>query len=552
MHSESKSTAAEQAVACAWPPRPPPPRCGRPAEPAHQASAASARWLEWLECSRTNNSFYVPPAATAGQRMKMSHAVSQNSLQPMSLRLWTINQTEWIKLPNPKNWDEAMERIDAPLFRAALVTEVGAFERLKVLSFGYTRAELVSEGITEKPIPLKIIPTVKVRPDATYERHKIRIVLVGSIHYMQRGTHFMDTYSHSPETSLRRAVMAMALILKWHNKVWDIGTFYLHADRDKCVKLAVRLPRGFRQKNADGEELLGCLHSVIYGSAPAGRYAQQTLQAWMMSRFNMDGWTVRQSEVDQSISFVRDPNESLAVVITYVDDVDTYGPDEAMLGVMLKAYNDRFGVKEGNREHMLGVQRIVTEHNDGSRSLTLSLPEYIADLASEFAEHFPADWNGHGTKPWWVSTPWKPQLIIGTKHKDYQPSASEQDKYRNLGAMRLGGSLMWLARMGYPGIDFAAAQASSVMSMPSKIAWEAMLGCLKYLTLHPHDGIQFHTGYSESIVSRDCVTQLRADQLHAHSDSGHGTYDDGRAHGGHAVYLAGGPIIHSPLRGYGL
>jgi hypothetical protein len=40
-----------------------------------------------------------------------------------------------------------MERIDAPLFRAALVTEVGAFERLKVLSFGYTRAELVSEGI---------------------------------------------------------------------------------------------------------------------------------------------------------------------------------------------------------------------------------------------------------------------------------------------------------------------------------------------------------------------------------------------------------------------
>eukprot|EP01047_Picozoa_sp_COSAG01_P048591 COSAG01_NODE_4745_length_4770_cov_28.401627_7_plen_116_part_00 len=29
------------------------------------------------------------------------------------------------------------------------------------------------------------------------------------------------------------------------------------------------------------------------------------------------------TEVDQSISFVRDPNGSLAVVITYVDDVDT-------------------------------------------------------------------------------------------------------------------------------------------------------------------------------------------------------------------------------------
>jgi hypothetical protein len=68
-----------------------------------------------------------------------------------------------------------------------------------------------------------------------------------------------------------------------------------------------------------------------------------------------------------------------------------------------------------------------------------------------------------------MSTPWKPGLIIGTKQQDYQPSAAEQHKYRDLGAMRLGGSLLWLARMGYPGIDFAAAQASSVMSMPSLI-----------------------------------------------------------------------------------
>eukprot|EP01047_Picozoa_sp_COSAG01_P086238 COSAG01_NODE_19302_length_1018_cov_2.107726_1_plen_254_part_00 len=247
------------------------------------------------------------------------------------------------------------------------------------------------------------------------------------------------------------------------------------------------------------------------------------------------------SEVDQSISFVRNPAGSLAIVITYVDDVDTYGPDEEMLGVMLKAYNDRFGVKEGNREHMLGVQRTIVDHADGSRSLTLCLPEYIADLALQFSEHLPADWSGHGAKPWWMSTPWRPGLIIGTKQQDYQPSVAEQNQYRELGAMRLGGSLLWLARMGYPGIDFAAAQASSVMSMPSRIAWETMLGTLKYLTLHPNDGIKFHTGYGESIVSRDCVTALTAEQLHGHSDSGHGTYDDGRAHGGHSIYLAGGP-----------
>jgi hypothetical protein len=38
---------------------------------------------------------------------------------------------------------------------------------------------------------------------------------------------------------------------------------------------------------------------------------------------------------------------------------------------------------------------------------------------------------------------------------------------------------------------------------------------------------------------------LSATDMHAHTDSGHDTYDDSRAHGGHAVYLAGGPVAHS-------
>eukprot|EP01047_Picozoa_sp_COSAG01_P063303 COSAG01_NODE_8180_length_2888_cov_1.756185_3_plen_111_part_00 len=57
-------------------------------------------------------------------------------------------QDEWFNLPNPSNWDEAMSRVDSALFMGALVTEVGAFERLKVLSFGYTRDELASSQTT--------------------------------------------------------------------------------------------------------------------------------------------------------------------------------------------------------------------------------------------------------------------------------------------------------------------------------------------------------------------------------------------------------------------
>lgn len=91
-------------------------------------------------------------------------------------------------------------------------------------------------------------------------------------------------------------------------------------------------------------------------------------------------------------------------------------------------------------------------------------------------------------------------------------------------------------------VSFAASQITSVMSMPSKIAWEAALGTLKWLVEHSDRGILYRERCTEYITSRDSTHRLDANILHSHTDSGHGTYDDGRAHGGHAVYLAGGPV----------
>jgi hypothetical protein len=76
----------------------------------------------------------------------------------------------------PKNWEESQSRPDAVLFRLAFARETEAFQRLKVMSFGHTKAELAVEGITNKPIPLKVIPSIKKLPDGKYERHKIRIL----------------------------------------------------------------------------------------------------------------------------------------------------------------------------------------------------------------------------------------------------------------------------------------------------------------------------------------------------------------------------------------
>ena len=102
-----------------------------------------------------------------------------------------------------------------------------------------------------------------------------------------------ETYVKSPDYSLIRVVMALSVILDWKNVVWDIKTFYLHADRDKCLRIPLRMAKGFRERDANGEEFLGCLERVLYGAANAGFVAQRTLTDWIQSTFNEDGISLR-------------------------------------------------------------------------------------------------------------------------------------------------------------------------------------------------------------------------------------------------------------------
>ena len=122
------------------------------------------------------------------------------------------NMELWINLPDPEDWDACMARPDAALWKAAFLSEAAAFEKLKVMSFLHTREELEADGVTGRPIPIKVVATVKKHPDARYDRHKIRLVMCGHPAYCQRGTHYFETYSYIPETNLIRTVMALAIV----------------------------------------------------------------------------------------------------------------------------------------------------------------------------------------------------------------------------------------------------------------------------------------------------------------------------------------------------
>eukprot|EP01049_Picozoa_sp_SAG25_P016589 SAG25_NODE_3878_length_939_cov_1.561905_1_plen_84_part_00 len=74
----------------------------------------------------------------------------------------------------------------------------------------------------------------------------------------------------------------------------------------------------------------------------------------------------------------------------------------------MSEYDSRFGVAERDPEHFLGIRRKMSTDANGNRTLELTMPEYVSNLADEFREYLPADVP---------DTPWKPGLIIGMKEQ---------------------------------------------------------------------------------------------------------------------------------------
>jgi hypothetical protein len=138
------------------------------------------------------------------------------------------NQDSWINLPQPRNYEECQRRPDAILFQLAFLKEVGAFEKLKVMSFGHTKSQVKAWGVDGSPVPLLVLPSVKINPDGSYDKHKIRICLCGSPFFMTKGVHYTHTYAATVDISSIRLLSVIALLLNWGCKSWDIATAYLH------------------------------------------------------------------------------------------------------------------------------------------------------------------------------------------------------------------------------------------------------------------------------------------------------------------------------------
>ena len=66
-------------------------------------------------------------------------------------------------------------------------------------------------------------------------------------------------------------------------------------------------PKGYEITGDDGESLLAVLQKPLYGHPEAARAWSDTRNAWMAEKFNQDGWTAKQSDVDAALWIVTAP-----------------------------------------------------------------------------------------------------------------------------------------------------------------------------------------------------------------------------------------------------
>ena len=175
---------------------------------------------------------------------------------------------------------------------------------------------------------------------------------------------------------------------------------------------------------------------------------------------------------------------------------------------------------------MLGVNRKLTTHDDGTRTLEMSQPDYIESMYHRWREYLPR------RQP---TCPFPAKEFLSLAAPDGEPANTpdaEVEEVIALGYQQVVGELLWATRNTGPDTAYGVQQLCTVMSRPSKRAWRAAMHMVYYLYGQRNQGIMFRSdGNAEPVCFYDS------------SDKGDPT--DQRASGGYCIMLAGGPIAWS-------
>ncbi|KAH9679450.1 retrovirus-related pol polyprotein from transposon RE1 [Citrus sinensis] len=224
---------------------------------------------------------------------------------------------------------------------------------------------LVPPPAEYKIVGNKWVFRVKQNSDGSIAKYKARLVTKG---FQQ--TEGID-YFESPVTkaSTVRVILSLAAMHGWMIRHVDVNNAFLNGDLTEDVYMYQ--PEGFVDEKRSG--YVCKLKNALYGLKQAPRAWFDKLKGCLVAN-----WGFQNSRADTSL-FFNGKQDSMILVLIYVDDILITGPNSDELEKFISDFSKVFALKDlGRLSYFLGIEVSYAKNN-----IYLSQRKYVRDLLSK-------------------------------------------------------------------------------------------------------------------------------------------------------------------------
>lgn len=365
-------------------------------------------------------------------------------------------------LDQPSNIKEVRSSPNADKWLAACTAELEELKRQNTWT------------LVPRPSNRKILKgrwVLRTKPnieDPSKPKYKARWVAKG---FLQRfGLDFNETYANTVNPISYRLFLALAALLDYEIKQWDIKSAYPNAPVKETIY--VEQPTSF--EDTTKPDYVCLLNKALYGLKQSAREWEHFLRD-MLSKHGLEPL-----KIDQSVYISTKENQFL-VVITYVDDMLIISNSTSTIKDLYAFLSTYVTVTDlGDVQTFLGID-IVRDRP--KKSIYLSQKSYTDKILAKYARK-----GGRN-----VDTP----CLIGQKleHNTAEPDPSLTKTYQ-----KELGSLMYLMTKTRPDLAYPIGLAARFMSNPNLGHHKALDRIWKYLENTRDLGLYFQSDKNPKIV----------------------------------------------------
>ncbi|KAL0561727.1 hypothetical protein IC582_002168 [Cucumis melo] len=317
---------------------------------------------------------------------------------------------------------------------------------------------LVPPSPSQNVVGSKWVFRLKRHTDGSILRYKARMVAKGF--HQHPGVDFFETFSPVIKASTIRVVLSIAVPNGWPLRQLDFNNAFLNGHLEENVYMTQ--PPGYVHPSYPN--YVCKLNKAIYGLKQAPCTWNATLSKELLK------WGFINSRSDSSL-FIFRRNNSVVLLLVYVDDIIVTGNDSVLISTLIKSLDKQFALKDlGRLTYFLGFQVNYLESG-----FILNQEKYISDLLHKL------------------------QL------SDLKPTPSPSVVGKNLsafGGTPLEDPFVYRSTIGAlqnltntrPDIAYIVNQLSQFLQKPTNLHWQAVKRVLSYLSGTKSFGLMFQQG----------------------------------------------------------